>query len=87
MLLEGDTTDYAMEEDAIQVSLPSVSVCMIAKWFYSEAQPSPEKCVFSYAVPERSNELLICLRPNVRVVLHNYRGLVSSVLIYPVEIE
>ena len=70
MVLEGHTTDYAMEEDAIQVSLPSVSVCMIAKWTYSEAQPSPEKCVFSYAIPERPNELLICLRPTVRVFLH-----------------
>ena len=58
MVLEGDTTDYAIEQNAIQGSLPDVSVCMIAKWTYREAQPSPEKCVFSYAIPELYDELL-----------------------------
>ena len=71
MALEGRITDYAKKEDAIRQSLSAVTVCMIAKWFSRDSEADLEKCVFSYAISGQTNELVICLRPTLRVMIHN----------------
>ena len=69
MLSLGSTTNYAMKEDAIQVYLPAVTVCMIAVSYSNDSEV--EKCVFSYATQEEPDELLLCLSPDFRVLIRS----------------